>query len=286
MRMSPSPASSEHRAIAPHPSSAPRPLARGGLQVDRRTTRPGIVELRAGHDHVLKMHVGRPVRASCSHHRWVYTRGDLDIWPAGMSDVWNEEGAATSVMVRLPPALLRRAAEDVGRNPDRVSLAFRCQLRDPSIEHIAWALDAERRAGFPSGSLYTDSLGLALAAHLLGRYEPVRSIERGLPKQKEQRVLEYIEAHLDRDLSLETLAETAGLGPSHFKTLFRRSLGLPVHQYVIRRRVERAKALLEEGTLPLAQVALDAGFAHQSHMARAMRRVLGVTPAALRRERA
>lgn len=271
-------------------SSSPAPRVRdarrGGLKVDRHTNAAGSVALSAGPDHLLKMHAGPPVRGSCGHHRFVYTRGDLDLWPAGMSDVWNEEDATTAVLVRLPPALLRHAAEDSGRDPDRVSLAFGHQLRDPAVEHIAWALDAERDAGFPSGALYTESLGLALAAHLLGRYQPARRVERGLSKRQERRVLEYIDAHLDRDLSLETLAATAELGTTHFKTLFRRSLGLPVHQYVIRRRVERAKVLLEDGTLSLAQVALDAGFAHQSHMARAMRRLLGITPAALRRERA
>ena len=73
--------------------------------------------------------------------------------------------------------------------------------------------------------------------------------------------------------------------PSHFKPLFKASTRLAPHQFVIRRRVERARALLLDGSLPMAQVALDAGFAHQSHMARAMRRVLGITPGALRRER-
>ena len=75
----------------------------------------------------------------------------------------------------------------------------------------------------------------------------------------------------------------AGVSVSHLKTLFRRSTGLPVHQYVLRRRVERARLLLERGELPLSQIALEAGFAHQSHMARCMRRLLGTTPAALRR---
>jgi AraC family transcriptional regulator len=70
---------------------------------------------------------------------------------------------------------------------------------------------------------------------------------------------------------------------SHFKTLFKRSTGLPVHEYVIQRRVERAKALLLRGELPASQVALEAGFAHQSHMARSMRRVLGVTPSSISR---
>jgi AraC family transcriptional regulator len=73
----------------------------------------------------------------------------------------------------------------------------------------------------------------------------------------------------------------ADLSVSHLKVLFRHSVGLPVHEYVVRRRVERARTLLLAGKLSLSQVALASGFAHQSHLARQMRRVLGVTPAAI-----
>ena len=73
---------------------------------------------------------------------------------------------------------------------------------------------------------------------------------------------------------------------SHLRALFKRTVGTPVHEYVIQRRVERARALLLRGDLPASQVALDAGFSHQSHMARCMRRVLGVTPATIARSRA
>ncbi|MCY1008311.1 helix-turn-helix transcriptional regulator [Nannocystis pusilla] len=65
--------------------------------------------------------------------------------------------------------------------------------------------------------------------------------------------------------------------------MFRRSLGLPVHTYVIHRRVDRARALLLRGSMAASQVALEVGFSHQSHMARCMRRVLGVTPTSLTR---
>jgi AraC family transcriptional regulator len=94
-------------------------------------------------------------------------------------------------------------------------------------------------------------------------------------------VTEYIEEHLDQDLSLAQLAGVAGVSSSHLKTLFKRSTGLPVHEYVMQRRVECAKALLLRGELPASQVALEAGFAHQSHMARWMRRVLGVSPSSV-----
>ena len=97
-------------------------------------------------------------------------------------------------MLQLSPSLLRRAAEDMGLDPDRAGLEPRHQFRDPQIEHIAWALDAERRAGYPSGLLYTESLGMALAVHLLGRYTaPAHACARGLSKPQLRRVTAYIE---------------------------------------------------------------------------------------------
>src|SRR5579862_6935683 len=125
---------------------------------------------------------------------------------------------------------------------------------------------------------------MALALQLRGGLHTPRAIPRGLSQRQLRRVTDYIDANLADDLSLMRLADVAGFSGSHFRTLFRRSVGLPVHEYVIQRRVEHAHALLVRGHLPASQVAQEAGFAHQSHMARCMRRVLGVTPTAVVRE--
>jgi AraC family transcriptional regulator len=118
----------------------------------------------------------------------------------------------------------------------------------------------------------------------LRRYAPAvsRRAAGGLSKPRLQRVTDYIRGHLTQDLALAELAEIANVSPSHFKALFKQAVGLPVHQYVIRSRVDFAIDLLRDGKLPLSDVALQAGFANQSHMARCMRRVAGVTPGAVR----
>ena len=90
--------------------------------------------------------------------------------------------------------------------------------------------------------------------------------------------MEFVEENLDGGLTLEQLAEVAGMSIPHLTTLFRRTMGQSVHAYVMERRVQRARALLLERKLTIAQVALETGFAHQSHLARWMRRLLGVTP--------
>jgi AraC family transcriptional regulator len=160
-------------------------------------------------------------------------------------------------------------------------------LRDGRLEHIAWALEAELTAEVPGDALYGESLGMALAVHLVRRYRTSSGAlfepTHGLSRPQLARVVEYIEANLGGRLLLAELAAVAGVSASHFKTQFKRSTGVPVHQYVVRRRVERARLLLARDGHDISDVAVRTGFADASHLARWMRRVLGVTPALVRR---
>ncbi|MEZ4736251.1 MAG: AraC family transcriptional regulator [Caldilineaceae bacterium] len=251
------------------------------VQIDSHINLPGSVELAPSAHHRLLIHTGTVTFVACRTHQMIYTRGDIDFFPAGLADVWTVDAVSATMLLQLPLAFFQAAAEAIGRDATRIELDTRCHFRDPQLEHIAWALDAERRAGYPSGRLYTDSLGMALAVHLLrGEREPVRVLP-GLSKDELRRVTTYIAENLDEDLSLAVLAAVVDRSVSHFKTLFKRSTGLPVHEYVIQQRVKRAKDLLLHSKLPASQIARQVGFADQSHMARLMRRVLGVTPTSL-----
>ena len=95
-------------------------------------------------------------------------------------------------------------------------------------------------------------------------------------------VLEYIEEHLDANLTLAEVARVGCVSVDVLKRLFRESVGVPAHRYIVQRRVEYAASLLKNGRRPLKEVALRSGFYDQSHMTRWMRRVTGMTPAVLR----
>jgi AraC family transcriptional regulator len=92
------------------------------------------------------------------------------------------------------------------------------------------------------------------------------------------RVTDYIEANLDRPVSLVTLAKVAGLSVFHFAHVFKETTGFAPHRYVLQRRIERGVALLREQHLSISDIALRCGFANQSHFAGAFRRALGVSP--------
>lgn len=255
-----------------------------GPRVEVRKTLAGAYVHAAAADHHVSVLAGPPVRISCrpSGLRCVRKPGEINVIPAGSSDAWFEDDASDVVELRLPASLVRLAAEEMGLDPDRAGIEPRCHVRDPRIEHIAWALAAEHRESSPNGLVYRESLGMALAVHLLGHHRAPAQ-PRGLSRTQVTRITEYIEAHLGEDVTLPRLARVTGVSASHLRVLFKRSVGIPVHAYVIQRRVERARDLLLRGDLPASEIALEAGFAHQSHMARCMRRVLGVTPGSVAR---
>lgn len=238
----------------------------------------GAVEMAAQSDHCVRVHASPTARGTCKQRRYQYTRGDIDIMPAGLAGSWWSEDATTSLVIRIPPALLQQAAENLGLPCERANVVARHQLRDERIEHVAWALAAEQRAGSAHGRLYTQSLGLALAFHMLGQHGRRAPSRAGLSKRQLTRLDEYIAAHMDRDLSIVRLAEVLAISPSHLKQLFRQSTGRSVHEHVMRQRVQRAKQLLMHSSRAASDIALEAGFAHQSHMAQWLKRILGLTP--------
>jgi AraC family transcriptional regulator len=209
---------------------------------------------------------------------------DFDLVPAGASGVWEDHVPCDMVSVRLAPSLVASTAEALALPADRADLAPRIGARDPLVEHVVRALMAELEAPAPAGRLYADSLAVALTTRLVQNFATVGGVGRQtLSKPQVRRIVEYVESHLDGELTLEQLAAVAGISVPHFTTLFRRTMGQSVHGYVMERRVHRARALLLARDRSIAEVALDAGFAHQSHLARWMRRLLGVTPSEILR---
>jgi AraC family transcriptional regulator len=210
--------------------------------------------------------------------------GTFDILPARSSVAWTDGGYGVFLAAGLEHAFVRETAADMGADPDRLNFAHRLTCRDPKIEYLLWALKAELEQEQRFGRMYAESLGTALATQLVRRWSAVaaESVTGGLPERKLKRALSYIDERLAQDLTLHAIAREAGFSPSHFGTLFKQATGISVHRYVIGRRVQRAVELITKTRSPLADVALQAGFANQSHMALALRRSLGVTPKRLR----
>jgi AraC family transcriptional regulator len=106
--------------------------------------------------------------------------------------------------------------------------------------------------------------------------------EGGLPPVRLRRVLDHIEAHLGDDIAMDRLAEVARLSPDHFSRLFRQSMGLPPHRYVLYRRIARARQLVADSRLSLAEIGYALGFPSQAHFTTMFRRLVGTTPGTYR----
>lgn len=233
------------------------------------------------HRHVLCLHVGAPVpvtyRTERAERRGTRLQGQFCVVPAGSGTRWTLSTPATSLLLRLAPALVRETAEAMQLGTEASDLAPAIHVRDAQVERIGWLMQAESSDGYPSGRLFADGLACALAARLLAlrtRTPPQPEEQRRtLPEWRLRKVVDYIEAHLDQDLSLAELATVAGFSVSHFKPLFKNATGLSAHRFVMERRVECARMLLRRGGLGMTEIALAAGFAHSSHMARCLRRV-------------
>jgi AraC family transcriptional regulator len=162
-------------------------------------------------------------------------------------------------------------------------------LRDDRISALMIAVNADRLAGFPSGRLFLDSIELALAAALVERHatQPIASsgARWGLTPMRLRRVLELVQSNLQHELSLQEMADAAGLSIWHFSQMFRKSTSTTPHQFVMRQRVERARDILQDPRAKIADVAFASGFKTQQHLAQAFRKAFGVSPTEYQRGR-
>ncbi len=210
-----------------------------------------------------------------------YETGDLWVNPAGVPFSHRIQGHNQFVLLTLDPTKIPELL------PDHTLLegqAFRRQHRaqDKHLQILIQAFLLEAEMGGPNGRLYADSLSTALAVHFVNHYslDSLSNLSQlhPLTQRRLGQVIDYIEAHLTEDISLTDIALVAGLSKFHFSRVFKDSLGLPPHQYLTKRRIERAAYDLKQKNLTIAQVAHRFGFTDQSHFTRAFKQIKGTTP--------
>jgi AraC family transcriptional regulator len=278
------------RSFAPRQGDEPPVVTRvasatfPGFSVALLRNEPAIFDTGAWPDLRLMMQTSAAtIRAACQCDGrtldYLQNLGDLIIQPPATPGVWRDYGPAEILVLNIAPRFLRQTAEGLDMDPAQAEFSPWLHARDPQVEHIALALKAGLTSGEGLQRIYAESLGVALATRLISRFGAgVAACRQGLSPNQRRRVVDYIDAHLDDDLSLHTLASVARVSVPHFTVLFRRAMGRSAHRYVVERRVAAAQALLAGGGLTIAQVALETGFAHQSHLSRCMRKITGLTP--------
>src|SRR5580698_2052116 len=169
-----------------------------------------------------------------------------------------------------------------------VELRASRKFADKRLRAMVAAVEAEMAAGFPSGRLFMDSVEQAMAVTLVSghavRHRAVQIYKGGLGSARLRRIKELIVAKMEDDLSLDDMAQSVGLSTAHFARMFRKSTGETPHQFVLRQRLERAKAMLRAPDARVLDVAVACGFKTQQHFAQVFRDVCGVSPTEYRQD--
>jgi AraC family transcriptional regulator len=214
-------------------------------------------------------------------HQELFPEQKVALIPAGVPHYCNWKQHSEFLLLSVNPLEVAKMAYE-WVNPDRVELVPHFSQPDPLIYQLGITLKAELESDRSYSRLYGESVLALLSVHLLRHYT-TRPIQLppdmgGLSRSKLQQALEYIQAHLAGNPSLMEISQEVEMSHYYFGRLFKESMGISPHQYLIQQRVERAKQLLSYTTLPIAEIAHECGFSDQSSLTRQFRRLIGVTP--------
>lgn len=216
-------------------------------------------------------------------HRVDYSTGDMGVCRRYEGE-WVGIREVASVDLVISDAALAAAHDGIS---DEVELRPQRKFVDARLRALVAAVNEERIAGFPSGRLFLDSIEQALAIVLVDghavRRGSLRTYRGGLGAASLRRIKELVDAKMADDLTLDELARSVELSTAHFARMFRKSIGETPHQFVLRHKVERAKAMLRVPNARVLDVALACGFKTQQHFAQVFRNVCGVSPTDYRR---
>jgi AraC family transcriptional regulator len=201
--------------------------------------------------------------------------------PAGIKRIMRSTSTAQLIYLYLDPQLVDQLAQD-HIAADSVEILPQIKLRDPLIQELGSTLKAAAASNTPSDTLYAEAAATMLAAHLLRHYSSHKIIWKdysdGLCKSKLEVITDYIEANLDQELNIDTLAQLVDMNQFHLIRLFKQSLGITPYAFIIRHRLERAKHLLKSTDRPIAEIAYATGFGSQSRFSTAFRQHVQVSP--------
>lgn len=260
-----------------------------GALLERHAHGPHTADRHQHLSHFVCLHLSEPApflwRSQGKQGNKTLGPGSVIVASRGTEDTVSFPEAVRRILLNLEPSVLQKALpeNDSGRD---LELVDQWGVEDPQVEYILRALEADLEAGVPGGRLFGDSLLCALAVHLQRRYAviPPRDpkLRNGLPRVRLNRVIEFIEANLDQEIALMALARTAGMSTHYFSEMFKQSTHVSPHQYVLRRRIERARKLLNDPEITVLEAAVRSGFSDQSHFTKIFRRIVGLTPSAYR----
>jgi AraC family transcriptional regulator len=225
-------------------------------------------------------------RAAGIEDRRIASRGTIWLSPPGLQDgsVDITEELPGILHIYLSPS--KFSPHTLGTNLDEAAigaLSYESAFEDPLLAEIAHAIAVELQAQSSAGGLLVEALAGSLAARLVQKHVNASSRQsyprrEGLDRRRLFRVLDYIEANLEGDLTIDRIASIACLSRYHFARSFKQAVGQSPHRYISAKRLDRAKVLLVRSNLSLVDITLNLSFSCQANFSRAFRRATGQTP--------
>ncbi|WP_113000443.1 AraC family transcriptional regulator [Rhizobium sp. Root1203] len=192
-----------------------------------------------------------------------------------------------TVLFHLPKAIFKEISDESGGPQiDELMLRPGRPYQDKVVAALAQAFLPALEQPDHASRLFVDHVARALAVHALQTYGglAVPRCRGGLAPWQRRRLLELLDANLGGDLTLADMAGACDLSTRHLVRAFGESFGMPPYRWLMMRRIERARALLGDGRMSIAEIALACGFADQSHFTRAFTKATNLSPAAWRRQ--
>jgi AraC family transcriptional regulator len=274
------------------PSLSSTGLGWKGLVVERYQAPPcELPDLPIDH-HIVELasqqHVSLGERPDWRGHLRPFSKypGVCNCFPAGVRPKLRVFTQTNLIVCGLEPEFVEEVSEELDSNPV-AQLREQLDIRDESLGSLMRLLENAAKSRQPSDNLYVDHLIYAFTLRLfsLGQGRQYTYARQGaLPAHKLRRVIERMNADLDIDLDLKTIAAESGYSRNHFLRMFRVATECTPHQYFLRLRIEKAQSLMKDQSLRIIDIAESCGFASQSQFSRVFRRVIGVTPRQYRRD--
>ncbi len=269
------------------------PLPRSRAALGRWSSDRPDLEIRAMHPHPGAYRLSlmlAPMEARIwedNHPVWggVIPANRFRICPPGEHGQWTRMSSCDIVNIFIPIALVDHLSS---LRDDSADIALAANLFVPDrtvLDLVHKMLNAESMAG-QLASEACDGLVSALVCYLLEHYtKPIGPVEHsGLSGVRLRRVLKRIAMGLGDPVPNAELAQLCGMSAAHFSREFRRAVGLPPHQYLMKLRLERASAALRSGDTRIVDIAQECGFTNASHFSRAFAAQFGVAPAQFRQQ--